>query len=199
MKNQRGMADGWMLLLGVIVVLVLVSGIVYGVTSYLDGVDAKGYQRGKEETEANYAQRDNEALQEALGRVKQLQEAARAKEQAHGVELARIDRERQQEAANARKQAERDRAAARDGSLKLRDPGRTAGAPDCRGGTGPAPGAPAGERDGKAGTDLSPEASGFLLDLVNEADDVARQLADAQQVILAQQKTCNGGTVGPVN
>ena len=192
MKNQRGIATGWLYLIALIVILGLVSGIVYGVKSYLDGVDERGFQRGKKETEAAYAERDNEQLRTALDRVKQLEDEARAKERAHAIELARIDKQRQQEKADARKQAERDSADVRSGALKLRDPG----APTCPsiGGTGlrPAPGASAGGGDGTAGTDLSAAAAGFLLGLANEADDVARQLASAQAVIVEQITTCNG-------
>lgn len=191
MKTQRGIADGWLYLIGVVVVLGLISAIIYGVTSYLNDVDAKGYKRGKEATEAAYAKRDNEALRIANAEIQRLQNEARARELEHTKKLAVIAAQRAKEKADAQKQKDNDRDAIDSGALELRDPGAAACPAPGGGGAAAAAGSGGAGSDAKAGRNLSPAASRFLLDLVNEADDVARQLASAQQVIEEQIRTCN--------
>lgn len=191
MKQERGFA--WGKLIGAIAILALLFAIIKAITGYIDNVDQRAYKRGKDEATADYAKRDNEALKKALARVKQLEDEARAAEQKHAAALARIDRQRNKEINDAKAQHERDLAAVRSGNLQLRDPGATACRPALSGGgsEGKA-GAAAGQRDAETGGHLSAAASGFLLGLVNEADDIARQLAAAQQVIEEQIRTCNG-------
>jgi len=192
-RSQRGIiATGWLYLGGAIAILALISALVYGVKSYLDGVDQKGYDRGKQETEAKYAKRDNEQLRAAAERIKTLEDQARRQERENAERLAEIYGQRQKEIADAKRRYDRDIAAVRDGTLKLRDPGVPAGgaAAGC-GSPGPAPSAPAGGRDGEARGQLSGTAAGFLLGLAGEADDVARQLDKAQAVILEDRRACN--------
>lgn len=153
-------------------------------------IDGRGYSRGKSETEATYAQRDNQALQAALARVKQLQDEKAAAELAHEQRLAAIAADHNKEMANANRQRDRDIAAVRAG-FRLRDPGARSAA-QCPGGAGPASAAATGQRDGGAPGELSAEASGFLFGLANDADEVARQLGSAQKVIVELIRTCNG-------
>lgn len=154
-------------------------------------IDGRGYARGKSETTAAYAKRDNEALQAALARVKVLQDEKAAAERAHEKRLAAIAADHNKEMTDAKRQRDRDIAAVRDRTLRLRDPGAVSTA-QCDRSPGPATAAATGQRDGGTPGELSAAASGFLLDLVNDADDVARQLGAAQKVILEQIRTCNG-------
>ena len=193
MRSQRGIiATGWLYLGGAIAILALISALVYGVKSYLDGVDQKGYDRGKQETEAKYAKRDNEQLRVAAERIKTLEDQAREQERENADRLAEISKQRQKEIADAKRQYDRDIAAVRAGTLKLHDPGVPAGgaAAGC-GSPGPAPGATAGGRDGEARGQLSGAAAEFLLGLAGEADDVALQLGEAQAVIIEYRRACN--------
>lgn len=193
MKKQCGIADGWLYLVGLVVVLALLSGIGYGIKSYLDGVDAKAYARGKHETEAAYAKRDNKALQAANAEIQRLQNLARAHEHEDAERLAKIDQQRAEDAKNAKAQRDRDVAAARSGAIGMRDPGQAARCAAASGvSTGPAAEPAAGERDGGAAGGLSREAVQFLLVLADDADDVAKQLASAQAVIRQDHQTCGG-------
>jgi hypothetical protein len=155
-------------------------------------IDGRGYARGKSETVAEYAKRDNQALQDALAKVAQLQAEVQSREQAHEDRLEQIRNKQRKETANAKRQHDNDLAAVRAGTLRLRDPGHPAGTTQCDQRAGPAPGATAGLGDGAAAGGLSEAAAGFLLQLVHDADRNTRQLTDAQQVIEAQRRTCNG-------
>ncbi len=154
-------------------------------------IDGRGYTRGKSETEAAFVTRDNKALRDALAKVEQLQAEVQAREQAHEDRLEQIRTKQRKESADAKRQHDADLAAVRAGTLRLRDPG-SAGSAQCDHRPATAPGAATGQRDGAPAAELSAEASGFLLSLMHEADGVTRQLGDAQDVIRAQIKACNG-------
>lgn len=191
MKQQRGIATGWLYLIALVVVLGLVLGIIAAVKDHLEDVDEKAYTRGVDETTAAYTKRDNAALAQANAEIQRLHNEARARELEHANKLAAIAAQRAKEKADASKQKDSDRTGVRSGALELRDPG-AAGCPAPGGGRpGPQAGAGAGGGDGKAAGKLSDAAAEFLLDLVNDADDVARQLARAQEVIEEQIRTCN--------
>lgn len=185
MRRSRGFVFApWMIYLAIGAAVLAALWMAYNT------VDGRGYTRGKSETEATYAQRDNQALQAALARVKQLQDEKAAAERAHEGRLAAIAADHNKEMANANVQRDRDVAAVRAG-FRLRDPGAR-GTTQCPGGTGPAAAAATGQRDGGAAGELSAEATGFLFGLVNDADDVTRQLHAAQKVIIEQIRACNG-------
>ena len=155
-------------------------------------LDARGYARGKAETTAAYAQRDNAALQAALARVAELQAEVQAREHTHAAALGQIRDRNQRETAHAQSQHEADLAALRAGTLRLRDPGAAAGPACSDRSPAPAPAGTAGGGDAAPRAELSPAAAGFLLSLMREADAVTRQLGDAQDVIRAQIRACNG-------
>lgn len=193
MKRQRGITNGWLYLIGLIIILALLAAIGYGIKSYLDGVDAKAYQRGKQETEAAYAKRDNQALREANAEIQKLNDAARAHEHADAEALAKIDQQRAKDAKNAEDKRKRDVADARSGALGMRDPGQVTRCAAASGlSPGPAAKPGAGVSDGDAAGGLSREAVQFLLVLADDADDVAKQLASAQAVIRQDRVTCGG-------
>ncbi len=153
-------------------------------------IDGRGYDRGKAETVADYAGRDNQALQAALARVKTLQDEKDAAEREHEKRTAAIAADHKKEMANADNQRNRDVAAVHAG-YRLRDryAGRTTHGDRDEGAEATAG---AGQCDGGAGAELSEQATGFLFGLVNDADDIVRQLRAAQKVIVEQIRTCNG-------
>ncbi len=130
--------------------------------------------------------RENAALVRAAEEIDRLHAAARRAERATGEAIAAISANYQQELRHAEDQRNRDRAAVRAGTLRLRDPA----APALRACVGAAaePAAGAGERDGRAPGELSDAAAEFLLDLALDADDTARQLAACQRVIAEDRR-----------
>lgn len=190
MKRQRGFAGPFTFptwLIYAVVIAAALGALWYAYTT----VDGRGYDRGKAETVASYQARDNKALQEALTKVAALEAEARAQAAAHEIELDKIRRKNRKETEDAKRQHDTDLAAVRAGTLQLRDPGST-GRTQCDHSPAGTPGATAGRGDGASAGGLSDEAAGFLLQLVHDADRNTRQLADAQAVIEAQRRTCNG-------
>jgi hypothetical protein len=50
-RLQRGIADWWLIVIAAVVILSLISGIVYGVKSWGEGLEERGYKRGKSEVQ----------------------------------------------------------------------------------------------------------------------------------------------------
>ncbi len=183
----------WLYLAGAIAVIVALTGLVLAWNKYTAGLDQKGYDRGVAETTAAFQKRDNAQLQAAL--------AAQHAAEVLAAQAERTALKSQSDASQAYSKGVNDGkaktavlvAAARAGSLQLRDPGNQTGACPARSGpTGEASLAgPAAGGDGGTGAKLSAEASGFLLALTGEADDTARQLAAAQAVITSDRVLCN--------
>lgn len=140
------------------------------------GDNREGLVRGE------IAQRDNAALRKANDEIQALQNEARAEETRKAGDIAAISTKYQRELQNAENRRRADVDAARSGAIVLRDPGAT-GAPLCGPGEAAQAAAAPGGRDGGAAGELSPEAAAFLLDLANEADELAGQLRAAQDVI----------------
>jgi hypothetical protein len=185
MRRSRGFVFApWMIYLAIGAAVLAALWLVYTT------IDGRGYDRGKSETIADYAKRDNQALQAALDRVKELQDEKAAAELAHEKRLAAIAEDHKKELTNADIQRRRDVDAVHAG-YRLRDPGARS-TTQCDRGTGSASAAATGQRDGGAPGELSAEATGFLLGFANDADEVARQLGAGQKVILEQIRACNG-------
>lgn len=106
-------------------------------------------------------------------------------ERQHAETLALLGQHYQKEFQDAEARRKADVAAARDGALRLRVPGTL-----CPGPGGEAAAASSGG-DGSQAGELPGPIAADLLDLAHDADQVARQLALAQSVILAQRETCN--------
>lgn len=126
--------------------------------------------------------RENVEIRESGDKIKTLEEDARQAEQDKAMALASISTDYERKLSDANKQRAADAAAVLSGSLRLRDPSAT-GLRAC-GGLATETAAGSGKRDGGASGDLSGEAANFLLSLANEADDVARQLAACQRVVI---------------
>lgn len=174
--------------------LAMISALIFGAIRYVNGVDTKAFERGQKAAEAAYTQRDNAALTAAREEVQRLTAKVRAQEAKTAKDMAALDKRRQKELSDAKAKHARDLAAVRDG-LRLRDPGSRDGAASPAQGGGSAPGAAPGTSgvgNGAPGIQLSAEATRFLLELANEADEVALQLQAAQEVIRLYLETVNG-------
>lgn len=154
-------------------VLAIVLGIyLYGREQYGQGVDAEA---------ARWLMRENAELAAANAKIIQATTAARQAEHAAADRLAAVSAGYQKELKNERDKTSKLAAAARAGTLVLRDPAASA-FQACADGM-PEAAATAGGHPGQAPGQLSGAAAEFLLNLSGEADAVARQLEACQQVI----------------
>lgn len=124
--------------------------------------------------------RETKNAQAAAAEIRRLQATARQAEQDHAMEMAAVGSDMERRISDATKQKEADHAAVGRGTLRLYD--RPAGL-DAGGCGVPTPGAAAGERDGRAAGELSAAVTRDLLDLVNDANLVAEQLAECQVIV----------------
>lgn len=198
MKNRQSglIIESWMWMAGAIAILALLGGMLAGVTHYLNGVRAEAKKAGQDECDAAYKLRDNAALTKALSRVQTLEEAARKAEAGHVAALAKIGDQLTKEkdrAKNAQLRVLDDIAA---GKLRVRaDAFSGTGCPAVSGGgqVGPAVGPAPGDNAAPA-CQLSAATAGRVLSIGGDADDTARQLASAQQVIVEFLRICGPGT-----
>ncbi len=128
---------------------------------------AGGYRIGAKVTKADYQ-----------AKVIEQQKAAEREHRQHELSLAAIgtDLSKERAAHEATRRADRKRAL--DGDVRLRF---TSSGKDC---TSPAP---VGS-DGPQTSELPREITADLLDLANDADEVAKQLAACQAVVLEDRK-----------
>lgn len=112
-------------------------------------------------------------------------------EREHAEKLALIGQHYQKEFTNAEALRIADVARARDGALRLRVPGTFCPGPNSQAATA------AGGSDGAQAGELPGPVAADLLQLSHDADQVARQLAYAQSVIVQQQETCNAFLTSP--
>lgn len=189
LKRQRGIADMWLLAIAGFALLAALGAVVWGTKAYIEGVDERAFARGKNETEAAYAVRDNKALTAVTAERDKLRAQVQKQERDFGIAIAVLTDEYEGKLQNAEKTRRNDVAAIRDGSLRLRDPGSTA-AVTCPA-VGPAGTATAASTgNAQAGGELSPELTQFLVGEANRADEIVEQLTLAQAVILQQVKLC---------
>lgn len=164
------------LLLGIVVAFV-VSNLGSYFTGKSDGADGERLV---------WTQRENTELTAANAKIAKLHQEARDAEAAHAMAVNLISTTLQGETDAARAETERLKSAARAGTFRLRDP--AASRKDaCRSAAAETP-AGAGQRDEGKGTELSGAASAFLLELTGEADEVAKQLAACQAVVIDDRK-----------
>ena len=149
---------------------------------------------GMATVEAKWQAREAKQQAAAAARYRTLYDAYRKAEQDNAAALAEIAIKLEKERTNATRQHAADIAALRTGALRLRDPGAAA-VPACRGSAAEAGPASSGcnggttcELSGTPAGLLSNQASEFLVNLAADADDVARQLAACQQVIINDRK-----------
>jgi hypothetical protein len=173
----------------------LAIGVIAGLAGLHYGIDKRGFDRGVSQTTTKWQAQAAQDKAEYDKKKSELEEKALQKERAWSELLAGIDSRHQKEIRDAETRRRNDIAAARSGSIKLRDPGAT----ECRpagGGAGSAVAAAPGVGDAKergelpreAPSFLSARATEFLIDLANEADEVVAQLGQCQAVVEADRK-----------
>ena len=116
--------------------------------------------------------------------IQAAQTAARASEQKYDAGLTTISTTYQQELSHAQAQHAADLAAIRNGALRLRVQYPAAAAVRPGDGSASTTAATSGGRDGSQGTDLPGSVAVDLLALADDADNIARQLAACQAVIV---------------
>jgi hypothetical protein len=122
-KTQRGIANGWLYLIGLVVLIAAITGLVVALNAHDAAIDQKGYDRGVKDTTASYAKRDNEALRLKAARITELENSYRKLEQENAARLAKIDADRQKEKARDDAKHKAEIASIRAGAIVLRDPG----------------------------------------------------------------------------
>ncbi|MBS1198687.1 MAG: bacteriophage lysis protein [Proteobacteria bacterium] len=135
-----------------------------------------------------WQKRENTELRTANAKIKELEAKAKSDTSAHAQALAEASTAFERKLKDANAQRAKDRAAVLAGTLRLRDNGAT-GLRACGSGISP-PAAGASVGDGRTPGELSAAATGFLLDLASDADDIAHQLAQAQAVIREDRRLC---------
>lgn len=149
------------------------------------GGEYDGNARGVNSERVAWQAKANKELTDANAKILQLENDARAKEQAHAAALDNIATNYEQELQHAENTRKADVAAARSGALRLRDPGATA-QQTCGSATGQTATSASG-RDGQAGSELSPELAEFLVSEADRADAITKQLGACQAVIVADR------------
>ena len=194
MNKQRGViATGYLILAGALALLAMLWGLTHAVTSYLGSVRAEAEQAGKDTCDAAYKARDNAALKVALDRVKALEEQARLQEAQNAKDMEATRLTLAKEIQNGKTTEKRVIADIASGKLWVRTSafqGR-----DCStssgGSTKGEVGKPSTGDNGSSTCKLSPETEGRVLAIGTDADNVAKQLTAAQQVILSDRVLCN--------
>lgn len=163
-----------------------IIGLLVAWIASLVGVGYWQNEAGHVAERADWQARENGELRMSNATIKALHEKARQSEHDHAAALSAVSFDYERKLGDANKQRAADAAALRAGTLRLRDPNPT-GLSAC-GSLGAKIGTSPGERDGAQGGELSDAAAGFLLDLASDADDVARQLAACQEVVVKDRE-----------
>lgn len=158
--------------------LLVITAIVAAIYTY----GQQQFGLGEQAEKSRWLDRENKELVQANARIKTLEENYREQEYWHAEQLTAVSAKYQEEMKHGQVKKDRIIANLRGGTFRLRIPLARA----CKaGGSGPAEAASAtGGRDGEARGELSPEAAEFLVGLASDCDDVTRQLAAAQAVIV---------------
>ena len=150
-------------------------------------LDSRGFERGKAQVEAQVAQRDNEALKQALNSLKQAQDRVRKLEDRNKADLALAAANLKKGLDNAEKDKNAALAGVRDGSIKLRVQLANCTSDRVRNSTSAS--SPGGLDNNATQTgELSREASKFLIGLASEADTVVHQLTACQVVLIKDRE-----------
>ena len=120
--------------------------------------------------------------------IQAAQAAARASEQKYAAGLATISTTYQEALTHAQTQHTADLAAIRSGALRLRVQYPAAASVLPGDGSASTTAATAGGRDGSQGSDLPGAVAVDLLTLADDADNIARQLAACQAVIVQDRE-----------
>lgn len=187
MRRERGF--GWVHLIVGLAILGIIVALVVGVKAWVEGYGQARYSAGQVAERTLWQGKETKELAAANAEILRLQAEKDAIEKKHAEAQAAISADYQKRLADEKRARDAAVAAARAGTLVLRDPSlRLPAAGACPGGSAQAEAAPgSGGRDGAAGANLSPEAAAFLLELTGEADQVVEQLTACQQIVRADR------------
>lgn len=158
--------------------VLLVVGIAW--VASMVGVGAWQNGVGHVEERVEWQAKDNEELRLANAEITRLNDKARADERAHATRLDAVSTQYQKEMKNAKAQRDRDVADARTGALRLQfNTGRV----NPGGSEAGDPAATPGRCDGGTTAELPREVVADLFSLVNDADEVTKQLTACQAVV----------------
>lgn len=164
------------------------AGLAWAWNAYTTKLDRLGYERGASETTAQYAARDNAALQAAIQAKDKAEARIAALEDNNAKAVAAASTNYQKGLADGKVTLDAALADVRAG-FRLRDPAGSPGlSARCIGDAIGPPSAAASGRDGQAGSELSQAASDFLLRLAGEADEVVIQLTACQQILISDRE-----------
>ncbi len=130
--------------------------------------------------------RDNDTLRKANIKIVELEQAARDDEQRHAIEVNQIAGVYEKEMRNVKADKDAVLAKLRAGTVVLRDPYATG--QRSAGGEAGQVAAGASQCDGGAPGGLSVQTGEFLVGLASEADDIVKQLAACQAVVIDDRK-----------
>lgn len=137
------------------------------------------YDAGKTAERSVWLDRESAELRSANGEIIELENKVKADHLAHSARIASVAEQYEKEKQREIEKRDRRIADLRSDNLRLRDPGSKNTA------DGKADGVTTGtsQCDGHTGSQLSVEASEFLLRLTGEADEVVVQLTACQAVV----------------
>lgn len=195
-KSQEGflnflaLGPGLVKLLVVLAIVAAVGGIVYAVRSYIETRDEAIFTSGILTERSRWQEREASELAAANRKILELTTKIRKLESDHAAAITKLSDEYQLALDEARIRHDLDLARVASGDLVLRDRGRTASCKGAGTGGGAKAGTAAGQADAAKGAELSKEATGFLLSLAREADEVVVQLTKLQEAFRTYMRSC---------
>lgn len=163
--------------------------IIVGFLVALALASAGGYWRGSHDGKLaehdEWVTREAKLNADAAKKIKDAAESARLEERSKAEKQAEISADLQAKLQEAENEKNRLAADVRAGRRKMSITARCPPRGDPKGAVAASPGG----RDGEARAELPVEASNFLVGLASEADNIARQLAACQAVILSDRVT----------
>lgn len=153
-------------------------------------LDSRGFERGKAQVEAQVAQRDNEALKQALDKLAKATKQVRDLEDKNIADLAAAALNLKKGLDNAEKAKMAALAGVRDGSIKLQVRLAQCTTNSVRNSTSAT--SPSGQPDNgtTATAVLGEDDSTFLITEASRADKIVQQLTAAQEVIIKDREVC---------
>ena len=195
--NQRGVST----LIQVVAVLVAAAALIWAITalwsagvSWLEQEKKNEYDRGRAEVTAEVVKQDNKILEAARLEAASLRAKIAELEKKAAKVFAALEAKQNKENRDAQAQKDQDDAAASAGVIRLCDYWWGGDPKDSTWKAGVSTSstvtAPTTSGNGTCGRQFSVGATQRLLREANRADQYARQLQNAQQVIISQQGMC---------
>jgi len=198
MRRERGYSA--LEIIGMLVAAALlvtaIAGVVYAVTSYIEQRDAAIKKSGKDECDAAYKARDNEALAAARAEIIRLNKAYRDLEQASAKRINDLADELKKERARDKDAGDRLLGDLDSGALVLREGViQTVACPSAVGtaGAGPAAAAGAGGSGGRTCYRLAPGVEKSLVGIAVKGNAYGKRLTTCLAIAEEDRKTINAG------